>query len=441
MSHTNRSPSAHRSSSRGNDELTENEKILINNPYRQSSRPRPLHKPLFAFPKASPQKIEKLLSPPDPNKAVFADVAGWVEDFFSLEKGVVKIQKKPVIQPLKASAPTIISLFYPDPDNNMRRPIESYLKRIQYLADLGEQTIIYVPPELEEQVKSMRGDVHWAVITKYKTIWDIPSNKGQYKNFHKTQKKRFSELEGEQADWKLDHSYNRGHQMAAYNAKAFVCYDAVIRNSFGSKRWIFMDAGLFTENGPVDTKGVVWGDMMKEQLDPSKFDRSIKLSGDTGVVFGGYRLFGDHGNLPGGIKSINHEWFTDPRRMWKSQHFAAGGFAGNSLGMLNYAVRYMQTFKDMDANNYYVGREEWIIPMVAVRYPNTIFRVPWVPTTNVGKRQNFPMNTCYSTYGDSRNFKMLPAIDDPVSVIYCREYTPRKPDLDGTGPYKTLDVK
>jgi hypothetical protein len=121
--------------------------------------------------------------------------------------------------------------------------------------------------------------------------------------------------------------------------------------------------------------------------------------------------------------------------------FCRGGYAGNSLGMLNFAVRYIQTVNDMHAHGYYVGREEWIYPMLAVRYPNTIFRVPWVATLDFGKKQNFHMTTCYSTYGDTLGGEILPAIEDPLSTILCRGYKPRKPNEAGTGPYKTLSKK
>ncbi|THV47237.1 hypothetical protein BGAL_0325g00020 [Botrytis galanthina] len=95
----------------------------------------------------------------------------------------------------------------------------------------------------------------------------------------------------------------------------------------------------------------------------------------------------------------------------------------------------------MDANGYYIGREGWIYPMVTVQYSNTIFCRPWVATLDVRNRPNFPMYTCYSTYGDTRDLKRLLAIEDPISTLLCRGYKPRKPNLDGTGPYKELDEK
>ncbi|KAM3065615.1 hypothetical protein ACMFMG_011324 [Clarireedia jacksonii] len=425
---------------RGSQSLTKNEKILINNPYRQSSEPRPVHDPLFPFPKPSPKipgtAPEDILRAP---KTVFGDhVAKWVAKFFNL-KNRPKVLKTPTFSPIRPNAPTIIALFYPDPESKMRRPVEAYLKRIQNLAKMREQTVIYVPPTIAAEVKAMRNDDHWCVISKYQTIWDIPTNTHQYDNFNITQVDLFKQLEGERPDWKLNATYNRGHQMAAYNAKAFVTYDAVIRNPYGSDRWIYMDAGLFTEDGPVDEQGVLWGDLFREKLDPTKFDRSIEISGNTGVVMGGYRVFADHGD--NGRKDINHNWFSDRWRVWQSQHFAGGAYAGNSLGMLNFAVRYMQTVNDMDANGYYIGREEWIYPMLAVRYPNTIFSIPWVATLNVGKKQNFPMTSCYSTYGDSQSHQRLPAIEDPISTLLCHGYKPRKPNLDGTGPYKKFDER
>lgn len=67
----------------------------------------------------------------------------------------------------RLNAPTIISLFYYE---TSKRPLDTYMRRMQNLADMGEQTIIYVPPTLAQQVKAMRDDVHWCVVDDYKTF-------------------------------------------------------------------------------------------------------------------------------------------------------------------------------------------------------------------------------------------------------------------------------
>jgi hypothetical protein len=306
-------------SSKGKLELTKNEKVLINNEYRLSSKPRPLDDPLFPFPKDCkitdgpiPTSKEMLSVP----KEVFsADIRKWVEKLFHLRNfKAPKVRKELGSTPIRDSALTIIVLVYPDPKKDMRRPKEVFLDRIKTLANMMEQMIIYVCPELKEQVKTIRpNDKRWHVISDYKTIWHIPTNKHPYSYFDERQVELFEELKGEQKDWKLNATYNSPHKMAAYNAKAFVTYDAIIRNPFGSDRSIYMNAGLFIEDG-VDQHDIVWGDIMKEKLDSEKFDRSIKISENTGVVMGGYRLLADHGDH--GIKSINHKWFSHRERIW-----------------------------------------------------------------------------------------------------------------------------
>lgn len=61
------------------------------------------------------------------------------------------------------------------------------------------------------------------------------------------------------------------------------------------------------------------------------------------------------------------------------------------------AVRFMQTVNEIDANCFYTGREEYVIPHVAVRYPNTIFSISWTPASDSGEWAN-PIKAGYSNY-------------------------------------------
>lgn len=257
----------------------------------------------------------------------------------------------------------------------------------------------------------------------------MPNNIGQKENFTSTQREIYASFDGfEGADWKPNSQYDRAHLSAAYNAKAFITYDAVIRNPFGSDRWMYVDAGMYNEVAPLDEKGVPWGKVMSQKLDETKFDRSIKFSGDTGIVIGDYMQSKEHGVL-----DINHECWTDPNKAWLCHQFIARSYVGNSLGMLNYSVRYMQTAHDLDANGRYCGREEFIIPWVAIRYPNTVFSIPWVRTPGLRVKWEFPMKACYTTYGGPET---VPAIVDPISTLYCKGYQGRRPNLEGGGLYK-----
>ena len=125
-----------------------------------------------------------------------------------------------------------------------------------------------------------------------------------------------------------------------------------MRNPFGSDRWMYVDAGVFGEYGPKNAAGEYWTEILCHELSAAKFDRSVGLSRDSGVVIGEYMQ-----SLAYGIKDINHPAWTDPKKSWMCQHFIAGNWVGNSVGMLNFAIRFMQTVDDMDVNGMYTARE------------------------------------------------------------------------------------
>ncbi|KAK5227323.1 hypothetical protein LTR47_006756 [Exophiala xenobiotica] len=220
-------------------------------------------------------------------------------------------------------------------------------------------------------------------------------------------------------------AYNHPHRSACYNAKAFVAFDAPMRNPFGSDRWMYVDAGIFNEMGPVGKDGKPWGDILRHQISDEKIDRSIGVSGDSGVVVGEYAQ-----NLAHALKDINHSGWTDPKKSWMCQHFLSEAFVGNTIGMLNYSVRFMQTVDDMDANSFYTAREEFVMPHVAVRYPNTIFSIPWMEVER--GRWDHPMKGCFLTYG---GMESVPPIGDPIEVALCKGYRPRRGHVVGGGLY------
>jgi hypothetical protein len=393
----------------------------------------PLDDPLFPWGHKSKRSPRQYLSPRPRPYGI--KVAEWQKEFFGLQdcQYDASPETRPEVTPIRPSAPTIIALFYPNAET--RRPISVYLKRIKILANMGEQTIIYVPPSLSQTIKDMRSDKHWYVIDDYKTVWDLPNNKFQRENFGDRQHRLVRQMDGygdlkgwtrdpQYDDWTRNEQYDRTHLSAPYNAKAFVTYDAVLRNPFGSDRWMYVDAGAFQEDGPLDAQGIPWGDILKERLDENKFDRSISISRDTGIVIGEYVHH---------ARDINHECWSDPSKAWLCHQFIAHAYVGSSLGMLNYSVRYMQTVDDMDANDRYSGREEYVIPWVAIRYPNTVFSIPWVRTPGLRCKFEYPIKSCYTTYGGPDT---VPAIVDPISTIFCDGYLPRRPNLVGQGLYK-----
>ncbi|KAK7057622.1 hypothetical protein R3P38DRAFT_2842092 [Favolaschia claudopus] len=325
----------------------------------------------------------------------------------------------------------MVAIFYPDHDKKPRRPLHLYLDRIQRLAKMMEQTIIYAPPSLAPTLRLMRHDPHWQIIDDYETIWDIPNNSYQKHNFTHVQPTLFRQFNGHSKvkGWYPDATRDHTIRCAAYNAKAFASYDAIMRNPFGSERWFYVDAGIFDQIGPYDEDGEIWGDVIKSSLSTEKFDRSISISGDSGVVIGEYMQSPAYG-----VKDINHVCWRDPRKAWLCHTFIAHAYVGSSLGMLNYSVRYMATVDAMDANSWYSAREEFVIPWVAIRYPNTVFSIPWLPVPKpLWCQWQYPIKVCYTDIGGSAS---LPPITDPIATIFCPGYIPRKPNLEGSGLYK-----
>ncbi|KAI1135862.1 hypothetical protein F5Y05DRAFT_163783 [Hypoxylon sp. FL0543] len=391
----------------------------------------PLDEPLISWAGHRGRSPREYLKPPV--LPYGREVAEW-QNALSGRREVAWFRDTPEIPPIRQDAPTMVLIFYPRPDQGDARPIHqsaSYLKRIERIAQMGEQTILYVPPELAETIRAMRPDPHWYIVDSYATVWDIPTNDYQRDNFANKQPRLFSEFDGyTDADGELRpvDRYNRAHHSAVCNAKAFVMYDAVMRNPFGSDRWMYVDAGFLFDDGPKDADGVIWGDLIKSGLDEAKIDRAIGVSRDTGVVMGEY----SHRD---GCPDIEDECWSDPRRTWRGRQFIANVYVGSSLGMLNYSARFMQTVDDMDANGLYTGREEFVVAFVVLRYPNSVFSIPWFPLPRaLDYRWQFPGKLVFSRVGGPES---VPPIVDPIAALYVRDYVPSRSSLPAGGIYVT----
>lgn len=406
------------------DEPTRREAVLLNHILDIT----PINSPLFALPKKADFGPTSYVAP---TKVPYSRrVAEWQAELYGLQSEKLLYRTQPLIEPIRRDAPTLVAIFYPDnePESTTRRSVDIYLERIKRLAALKEQVVIYVPPSISTIIRGLRDDQHWYVIDDYESIWDMPNNIHQKHNFTNIQPQIFSAFHRKDGvlGFEPENCYNHPHRSAVYNAKAFVTYDAVMRNPFGSERWMYVDAGNFGEYGPRNAAGEYWTEILCHGLSTEKFDRSISLSRDSGVVIGEYMQ-----SLAYGIKDINHPAWTDPKKSWMCQHFIAGKWVGSSIGMLNYAVRFMQTVDDMDANNMYTAREEFVIPQVMIRYPNTIFSIPW-KEMEWGKWEH-PIKGAYSTYGGAES---VPTIGDPIEGVICKGYKQRRGHLRGDGVYK-----
>ncbi|CAJ2508161.1 Uu.00g093470.m01.CDS01 [Anthostomella pinea] len=272
----------------------------------------------------------------------------------------------------------------------------------------GEQMIVYVPPSVLKQVRAMREDDHFVVIDDYKTVWDFPNNKHQKENFEVTQPKLFRQFDGWSDDnkWRRRAAYNNAHLSETYNAKWFITYDAVMRNPFGSDKWMYADAGFLDELGPKDEHGQPWGMLLDKYLNENKFARSIGLSQHTGISTG----------------RRHHERLLDrPTTHLAMPSLIANAWFGSSLGLLEFSVRYMKTVEDMSENGFYVGHEEFVISHVFIRYRNLGFSVPFFrQPAELNYVNYYPAKALWSQYGGS---SMVAPINDPMSTLFCpKEY-------------------
>ncbi len=368
-------------------------------------------------------------------------VAEWRHEFVGAEgdAAAAEFRTEPEVPPLRPGAPTVVLLFYPRPDEAGARPVHrtaSYLRRIARVARLGEQTLLYVPPSLRGAVAALRpaGDPRWRVVDAWESVWDMPCNAHQRDGFAARQPARFAAFDGHgeaDGDLRPEPRYNAAHHSAVCNAKAFVMYDAVMRNPFGSDRWMYVDAGFLFDDGPRGGEaGEPWGELFAAAgLDEAKFERAIAgASGDTGVVMGEY-AHGRHG-----WPDASDECWRNPRRSWRARQFIAQVYVGSSLGMLNYSARFLRTVEDMDAGGFYVGREELVVAFVALRYPNTVFSVPYFRLPpRLDYPWQFPMKLVFSRVGGPES---VPPIVDPLATLYCKGYVPRRESLPAGGIYK-----
>ncbi|CAJ2513660.1 Uu.00g017790.m01.CDS01 [Anthostomella pinea] len=359
-------------------------------------------------------------------------VAGWQQDFFdpdsdnSLSHNDYK--KKPQIEGTRLDAATIITFFYPVEDRNtQRKPLDWYYDSFKNLAATKEQIIIFVPPGEKPKIEAIAneaGNKYVQIVTEFPTLWDIPTNIGKEASFTVKEPLLFAQFDGWQkcypgAKEPPESFYVKPHYMAAYNAKAYLII-------------------LWTDR-PYDEHNVAWGMFIDQFLDENKLARALELTEDTGIVMGEYGL-----HRQKGPRDITNKCWSDPKKyLWDCFSFVFNTAVGSSLGMLNVAVRFMKTVDDMDANDLYTGREEFILAFLAMRYPNTIFSVPrdydaapgvdWAMGPNgqksTFKSKPYPLQVAFSGYGGSAQ---VPPINDPIQTIFCpkgSKYETKNPNL------------
>jgi len=249
---------------------------------------------------------------------------------------------------------TLISLFYPEegqPGVKMvRRPLTNYLRRISRLVSIGRPIIIYTTPEIGLLVRAMRADPYLIIVDQFASVQDIPSNLEHIENFLKVQPELFprGQLTGE---WNTD--YNRPHNMMVYNAKAWITKDAVERNPFGSNQFMFTDAGIFEKEDPL--RQSAWGETIAIR-------NALSTVPEDSIVISQIHP----------LKAQSHRCWKEPLRLGECHAFAGGAWFGKASGMIRFSEAMMREFELMNANKFYVGREEFIMSRVAVSNPGLV---------------------------------------------------------------------
>ncbi|CAJ2510389.1 Uu.00g050920.m01.CDS01 [Anthostomella pinea] len=418
----------------------------------------PLDKPLVSWSVKAPEDrhprvyLKKYYDDHDPGKPYGRKVARWLSEFYNPNtkvKSDLEFKHKPNKEPIRKDAATLVTIFYPPDDNKDQT---EYLNRFTILANAQEQIVVYTTEGMVEKIKKIRDDDHIIIRTDFKTVWDFPNNAYQQENFDGKQKQLYWTFSRNLPKSRtMDWFYNQPHRMATYNAKAAVAFDAIMRNEWGSDKWVLIDFGIFHSsifrfNGPAGKK---WEAFTKVLFDQDKLARSIKLTGNTGVVVGEYTSRLD-------IKSrdFTDECWTDKTHQGNCLHFVANVAVGSTLGMLEYVTKFMKTVDDMDAAGWYVAREELVMSPMAARYPNTLVAVPeydlapelygplqrLLNTISKIKKQNagdarahlrFASDTLsWSSYGGA---EQVPPLQDPFTTRFCpkgSKYQPRQPNLE-----------
>jgi len=282
---------------------------------------------------------------------------------------------------------TIVSLFYPaegQPDldgySTVRRPLDVYMDRIQRLLETKTPIIMYTTPDIAKELRLMRQDPYLILVTDYPTVDEIPNIQKHVENFLKRQSEIFATVHTD----KGAKAYNRPHNMKVYNAKAWVIRDAIENNPFNSVNIIFADAGFF-QHTDVELQSSFGNTKSLEAVLLKN-----KVPEDSIVI--------SHINK---LKSGHHQCWQDPDLIAEGHMFIANVYFGRAEGMKRFADAYFREFDLMDANGWYVGREEHIMSRVAVsnqglfrcfevwKHPSFKrgFHWPWIEFANMFKNR------------------------------------------------------
>jgi len=245
---------------------------------------------------------------------------------------------------------TVISLFYPAEGQSdttgrgVRRKLGAYLRRMKNLLDTGKPIIMYTTPQVAKKLLKIRDDPYLIIIDDYHSVDEIPNIKEHVKNFELNQYHMFPHPVTQ--PWTA--GYNRPHNMKVYNAKAWVVRDGTSWNPFNSEFFLFADAGLlFYEDLPQP---------LTEWASSSRLQDALKIVPEDSIAISQVNR----------LKSGEHACWKAQSSIRDCHAFAAGCFFGRAKGMIRFADAYHREFDLMNANHWYIGREEFIISRVAV---------------------------------------------------------------------------
>ena len=259
-----------------------------------------------------------------------------------------------------------------------KRSFETYKNHFFKLLETDAQFCIFIPKELEQEVKKIRGDKPTAIYIK--ELKDIET---WNPFFNEIQEIRQDDDWYNQAGWLIDSPQAK---LKYYNAlmmcKMFMVNDASIFNPFDSEYFYWIDGGLTSTVNP----GYFLKDKVLDNLE--NYSKSIEK-----FTFIQYPYEGN--SEVHGFDRKKLAQFCDTEYVNK---ISRGGFFGGHKKILNQLNEHYYRFLSITLTQGYMGADECLFTILSYRYPELI--------DNFSIEENglvFPFFENLKQYGKVRN--------------------------------------
>ncbi|KAA1473970.1 hypothetical protein DENSPDRAFT_866262 [Dentipellis sp. KUC8613] len=249
----------------------------------------------------------------------------------------------------------LVSAFFPLPKSKHTfGEYEAWLTH--YLQPITSDLYMFAPPEMEEMIRRLRGDLPMTLNTTYHTIWDIPTLRGR------------KDLYYEMHTWDPEQWLHSPELYAVWTGKVFFLDEGFTNSLAAGKHYDYAfwnDAGSMRESHTYRN----WPD--GKRVD-EVYRASAKLSGvpiDQMVFFGLWWA-------PDKDHKESKEWREErgPVEWMMSE----GSFFGGMLDAVRtYRHLYMAYHDHYLARSFFVGKDQSIMNVLLFLFPSH-FTVTWV---------------------------------------------------------------